>query len=109
MLKLLQGFAIDDEAFAKDAYLETGPGENFLTTSHTLRNYTKANFEPQIPDAGPYETWKENGALTSDQRAAERWKLLLCEYQPPEMNMKIRMELEDFVTRRKAEMSDEWY
>jgi trimethylamine--corrinoid protein Co-methyltransferase len=109
MLKLLQGFAIDDEAFAKDAYLETGPGENFLTTSHTLRNYTKANFEPQIPDAGPYETWKENGALTSDQRAAERWKLLLCEYQPPEMNMKIRMELEDFVKRRKAEMSDEWY
>ena len=109
MLKLLQGFEIDDEAFAKDAYLETGPGENFLTTQHTLRHYTKANFEPQIPDPGSYETWKENGALTSDQRATARWKRLLREYQSPEINPDIKMKLEAFVSSRKTEMSDEWY
>ena len=33
MLKLLQGFQTDDEAFGKDAYFETGPGENFLSTT----------------------------------------------------------------------------
>ncbi|WP_319547150.1 trimethylamine methyltransferase family protein [Ruegeria conchae] len=109
MLKLLQGFDVDDEAFGRDAYLETGPGENFLSTSHTLRHYKSANFEPQIPDAGPFETWTENGAFTSDQRATARWRQMLDDYQQPEMNPGTKAALEDFVSERKASMPDEWY
>lgn len=109
MLKLLQGFDVDDEAFGRDAYLETGPGENFLSTSHTLRHYKSANFEPQIPDAGPFETWTENGALTSDQRATARWRQMLDDYQQPEMNPGTKAALEGFVSERKASMPDEWY
>nr|WP_322864897.1 trimethylamine methyltransferase family protein [Aquicoccus sp. G2-2]MEA1112079.1 trimethylamine methyltransferase family protein [Aquicoccus sp. G2-2] len=84
-LKLLQGFDTEDEAFGRDAYLETGPGENFLSISHTLRHYASANFEPQIPDAGPFETWAESGSLTADQRATARWQQMLLDYQQPEM------------------------
>ena len=51
MLKMLQGFGTDEESFGRDAYLETGPGENFLSTGHTLRHYARANFEPAIPEA----------------------------------------------------------
>ncbi|WP_367646741.1 trimethylamine methyltransferase family protein [Ruegeria arenilitoris] len=109
ILKMLRGFETDDEAFGRDAYLETGPGKNFLSTGHTLRHYTSANFEPQISDAGPYESWIENGALTSDQRASVQWRRMLNDYQPPEMNPGIRAALEDFVSERKAAMPDEWY
>ncbi len=109
MLKLLQGFDTDDEAFGRDAYFETGPGENFLSTSHTLRHYTLANYEPQIADAGPYETWVENGALTADQRASARWRQMLEDYQHPEMKPGIRAALEAFVSERKAAMPDEWH
>ena len=109
MLKLLQGFDTDDEAFGRDAYFETGPGENFLSTSHTLLRYTTANFEPQISDAGPFETWSENGALTADQRATARWHQMLNDYQQPEMELGIQAALEDFVSTRKAQMPDEWY
>lgn len=109
MLKLLQGFNTDDEAFGRDAYYETGPGENFLSTSHTLRHYTTANFEPKISDAGPFETWSENGALTADQRATARWHQMLKDYQKPEMKPGIQSALEDFVSERKAQMPDEWY
>ena len=109
MLKLLQGFDTDDEAFGRDAYHETGPGENFLSTSHTLRHYTTANFEPQITDAGPFETWVENGSLTADQRATARWHQMLNDYQQPEMEPGIQAALEDFVSERKARMPDEWY
>ncbi|MCG7522481.1 trimethylamine methyltransferase family protein [Ruegeria sp. Ofav3-42] len=109
MLKLLQGFDTDDEAFGRDAYLETGPGENFLSTSHTLRHYTSANFEPQVSDAGPYETWVENGALTADQRASARWRQMLEEYRQPDLNTGILSALEDFVSERKAAMPDEWH
>ena len=109
MLKLLQGFDTDDEAFGRDAYYETSPGENFLSTSHTLRHYRAANFEPQISDAGPFETWVENGALTADQRATARWHQMLNDYQQPEMKPGIQAALEDFVSERKAQMPDEWY
>ncbi|UWQ60543.1 trimethylamine methyltransferase family protein [Leisingera caerulea] len=109
MLKMLQGFGTDDEAFGRDAYAEAGPGENFLSTSHTLRHYTTANFEPQVPEGGPFETWNENGRQTADQRAAARWRQMLTEYQPPEMPAAIRTALNDFVAERKAAMPDEWY
>lgn len=109
MLKMLQGFGTDDEAFGRDAYAEAGPGENFLSTSHTLRHYTTANFEPQVPEGGPFETWNENGSQTADQRAAARWRQMLTEYQPPEMNGSTRTALNDFVAERKAAMPDEWY
>lgn len=109
MLKMLNGFRTDDEAFGRDAYLETGPGENFLSTSHTLRHYASANFAPAIPEAGPYEMWVENGALTADQRAAIRWRQMLSEYQQPEMPNDIGAALSEFVAERKASMPDEWY
>ncbi|WP_371225324.1 trimethylamine methyltransferase family protein [Roseovarius sp. 2305UL8-3] len=109
MLTLLQGFDTDDEAFGRDAYLETGPGENFLSTSHTLRHYQSANFEPQIADGSPYETWIDNGALSADQRASARWRQMLADYQQPEMETGVRAALEDFVSERKAALPDEWY
>ncbi|MFD1157043.1 trimethylamine methyltransferase family protein [Roseovarius aestuarii] len=109
MLKMLNGFRTDDEAFGRDAYLETGPGENFLSTSHTLRHYASANFAPATPEAGPYEMWVENGALTADQRAAIRWRQMLSEYQQPEMPNDIGTALSEFVAERKASMPDEWY
>ncbi len=109
MLKLLQGFETDDEAFGRDAYLETEPGKNFLSTSHTLRHYTSANFEPQISDAGPYAAWVESGFQTSEQRASVCWQQMLADYQQPEMNTRTQTALEAFVSERKAAMPDEWY
>ena len=109
MLKMLQGFDTDDEAFGREAYLEAGPGENFLSTSHTLRHYASANFAPTIPEAGPYEMWAENGSLTADQRAAARWRQMLADYKAPPMEHGLRAALSEFVNERKASMPDEWY
>lgn len=109
MLKMLQGVTVDDEAFGRDAYLETGPGENFLSTAHTLRHYATANFQPDIPEAGPFETWLEKGSLRADQRATALWKKMLAEHQPPPMDDVIRSRLQDFVAERKSAMKDEWY
>lgn len=109
MLKMLQGIAVDEEAFGRDAYLETGPGENFLSTAHTLRHFATANFQPGIPEAGPFETWSEKGSLRADQRATARWRSILAEYQAPPMDESVQSALEDFVADRKAAMKDEWY
>jgi trimethylamine---corrinoid protein Co-methyltransferase len=109
MLTMLQGFDTDSEAFGRDAYHETGPGQNFLSTQHTLRHFATANFQPDIREAGPFETWAENGSPTADQRATARWKQMLADYQPPPMDNALHAALAEFVAARKASMPDAWY
>lgn len=109
MMTMLQGFGTDEEAFGRDAYYETGPGKNFLSTGHTLRHFATANFQLDIPEAGPFETWIENGSPTSDQRATARWKQILTDYEAPPMDENIHTALTEFVAGRKASMPDEWY
>ena len=109
MLTMLQGFGVDEETFGRDAYHETGPGENFLSTQHTMRHFASANFQSDIPEAGPFETWSENGSPTTDQRAASRWKQMLADYKKPAMDENIQAALNEFVATRKASMPDEWY
>jgi trimethylamine--corrinoid protein Co-methyltransferase len=109
MMTMLQGFRTDDEAFGRDAYHETGPGKNFLSTQHTLRHFATANFQPDIPEAGPFEAWNENGSPTADQRATARWKQMLADYKAPPLDENIHAALLDFVATRKSSMPDEWY
>lgn len=109
MMTMLQGFEPTEEALGRDAYLETGPGENFLSTAHTLRHFATANFQPDIPEAGPFETWSENGSLRADQSALVRWKEMLASYQKPAMDDDISGALIEFVAERKTSMKDEWY
>jgi len=109
LLRLLQGFEVNADTLSCQSYLETGPGENFLSTSHTLANYANANYESILGDAGPYETWAENGKLTAEQRANQVWKNMLEIYEPPESCNKLNDELSYYILQRKAETKDEWY
>ncbi|MEM7320836.1 MAG: trimethylamine methyltransferase family protein, partial [Pseudomonadota bacterium] len=109
MMTLLQGFSTEPEDFARDSYHEAGPGDNFLSTAHTLRHFATANFQPDLPEPGPFETWFENGSLTADRRAAVRWKQRLKEYRRPDMAESVRVALNEFVADRKASMPDQWH
>ncbi|MGI9353258.1 MAG: trimethylamine methyltransferase family protein [Rhizobiaceae bacterium] len=109
LLRMIEGLEINPEAFGQDAYLETGPGQNFLSTQHTLRHYANANYQSQIPEAGPYETWLENGSLTSEQRANGVWKRLLAEFEAPLIDEAVDEGLRDYINRKKSSMPDEWY
>ena len=108
-LKMLQGMDVDAESFSQASYFEAGPGENFLSTSHTMANFANANYQSLLPDPGAYESWLENGALTAAERAAPVWKEWLNSYQAPELGSSIETSLKAFINGRKAEMKDEWY
>ena len=109
MLRLIRGIGTDPESMGRDAYLEAGPGQNFLSTGHTLRHFATANYPSELPEAGPYETWMEDGAPTLEQRANGRWKAMLAAYEAPPINPAVAEALDDFVARRKSGMADEWY
>lgn len=109
MLRFMQGMSVDDDALPKDSYQQAGPGENFLSTSHTMRHFANCNFQPDIPDAGAYEMWVEAGRLSLEQRANRRWKDMLNSYEMPEMDDAIDEALCDFIARKKQAVPDEWY
>ncbi|MET1413411.1 trimethylamine methyltransferase family protein [Roseibium sp. HPY-6] len=103
------GLDTSEEAFARDAYGEVGPGGHFLGSAHTMRNYQTAFYEPRLSDSENVESWEEGGSKDMRQRAFERWQAMLADYQEPPMDPAIREELEAFVARRKEELPDAWY
>jgi len=109
MLRLFNGMDISDESLTQDSYSEAGPGDNFLSTSHTLRHYATANYESVLPDTGPYETWKDNGCSTAEQRANTVYKGMLSQYVKPEIDTATDEALRAFVAEKKSLLPDEWY
>ena len=109
MLRLLQGMQVNAQTLSRESYLEAGPGENFLSTSHTMQHYATANYESLLPDAGPFEQWTEDGSLSAAKRANRIWKTMLDQYEPPDLDQSILDDLNKFVATRKAEQADEWY
>ena len=103
------GLETDDNAFARDAYEEVAPGGHFLGSSHTMRNYQTAFYEPKLSDSENVESWEENGGKDMRVRAYERWNTMLQHYQAPPMDEGIKDALDDFVARRKSELPDAWY
>jgi trimethylamine--corrinoid protein Co-methyltransferase len=102
-----KGVDLSENGQALDAILETGPGQHFLGSAHTLANFETAFYRSSIADNASFEQWEEEGGLSAAQRANAAWKRQLAEYEPPPIDDAIDEELRDFVARRKAEMPDE--
>lgn len=109
LLRMIQGLEINSETFARDAYLEAGPGRNFLSTGHTLRHFARANYQSELPEAGPYESWLENGRPTAEMRANDRWKSMLAKYEAPAIDPAIDEALRETIAAKKSAMPDEWH
>jgi trimethylamine--corrinoid protein Co-methyltransferase len=109
MLRFNQGLNLDNNSFAKDAYLEAGPGGNFIGAKHTMANFEQANYMSSLADTQSYESWSEAGSLTLEQRANQQWKTMLANYQTPTMEPATERALQDFMAKRKAAQPDQWY
>ena len=110
MCKMLGGITIDDNQLAYDAYLQAGPGENFLSVDHTLANFETVNYKSDLlADTQSFEQWSDSGALTTEQRANIKWKKALKEYQDPGLDSANDEALKEFIEKKKNASPDEWY
>ncbi len=109
MHRLMEGLALDDNAFAMDAFQEAGPGQHFLGTAHTMANYETAYFEAGLSDSNSFEQWRDEGEKDAQVRAHSSWKKMLADYEAPAIDPAIDEALQDFVARRKTAMNDAWY
>ncbi|QIE45531.1 trimethylamine methyltransferase family protein [Pseudohalocynthiibacter aestuariivivens] len=107
MQRFTQGIDFSEAAQAMDAFFEIGPGGHFLGAQHTHDNFETAFWMGNMSHDGTFEQWTAEGGLWQHQRATDRVKQLLDDYEPPEMDLAIREALDEFIIRRSREIEGE--
>jgi len=100
---------MSDDQFARDAYEETETGGHFLSSAHTMRHYQNAFYDARLSDSDNVESWEDKGQQDMRKRAYDQWNSMLDNYQPPDLDIAVKEELQDYVKRRKSELPDAWY
>jgi len=106
---LLRGLDLDENGFAMEAFAETGPGNHFFGANHTLRNFRTAFYESALSDNQSFENWSDRGSKDAMQRANEKWKRDLRQYEAPPLDPAIDEALIEFMARKKAGLPDMWH
>ena len=104
---LARGLALDDNAFALEAFHEVGPGKHFLGSRHTLANFETAFYDFELSDNDSFEQWSAEGAQDHLARASKRWQAMLKSYEAPPLDPAKDEALREFIARRKAALPDE--
>ena len=97
---------VDEASLAYGAHQEVGHGGHFLGAEHTLERFRDCFYRPLLSSTENYQRWIRNGGNDSAERATAIWQAALERYQQPPMDSALQAELEEFVTRRRAELGD---
>lgn len=97
---------IDEASLAYDAHVEVGAGGHFLGAMHTLERFRTCFRRPFLSSSDNYERWTRGGSNDTAARADVLWRKRLDDYEQPPLDDAIRAELEEYVTRRRAELGD---
>jgi trimethylamine---corrinoid protein Co-methyltransferase len=97
---------IDEASLAFGAHEEVGHGGHFLGAQHTMERFRECFYRPLLSSTSNYERWLRMGGKDAAARAGEICVRKLEEYEQPPLDDAVRAELEDYVTRRRAELGD---
>jgi trimethylamine--corrinoid protein Co-methyltransferase len=95
--RIKRGENISEERLAVDLISKVGPGGEYLTDEHTLRNFRSEFYQPVIEERSNFGTWQKRGALSIEKRANAKWKEILENYTEPELPGDIERDLRKFV------------
>jgi trimethylamine---corrinoid protein Co-methyltransferase len=97
---------IDEASLAFDAHQEVGQGGHFLGAAHTLERFRDCFYRPLLSSTENFERWTRNGGKDAAERAGEIWRKTLEAYEEPSLDEGVRVQLQEFVARRRAELGD---
>ena len=97
---------IDEASLAFGAHEEVGHGGHFLGAAHTMERFRECFYRPLLSSTANYERWLKLGGKDATARAGDIYRKQLGEYTPPPLDEAIRAELDDYVSRRRAELGD---
>jgi trimethylamine--corrinoid protein Co-methyltransferase len=105
MTSMLRPIEVSEATLGLNAYKEVGPGGHFFGAADTLSRYEDAFYAPIVTDWSNFENWRDRGSLTAAQRANGIWKKMLKEYEAPEINPDLLLDLKAYAARRESEIS----
>jgi len=103
--KFLEGMDLSEDGLAMESIRSVPPGGHHLGTEHTMRHFRTGFYRAELFDYNSDEQWKINGAKDAYQRANEKYKELLGDYEAPELDPGIEEALRDFMAKREAELT----
>ena len=102
--RMAEGVRWDDFDEALKAISDVGPGGHYLGHPHTLENFQKAFFMPELFDNNSIEQWQADGSVEINERALTRVRDLLNEYEEPKLDPGTDEALRDYIDRREREI-----
>lgn len=96
---LMKGMRVDRETCELEIFKEVGPGGDFVKSRHTLENYKRESFIPQIMDRGYLAIDKDPYAKTMHKRAKALYPKLMKNYQKPEIPEDVVKKLDEIIAR----------
>ncbi len=97
---------VDEESLAFGAHQEVGHGGHFLGAAHTLERFRDCFYRPLLSSTDNFERWERRGGHDAAARAGELWRQAIEGYEEPPLDPDTRGRLEEYVTRRRAELGD---
>lgn len=105
--RMAQGINWEDFDEALQAVRDVGPEGHYLGHPHTQANFQTAFFMPELFDNNSIEQWEADGSQEITQRALDRAKKLLADYEEPTLDPAIDEALQDYMARRQREIPAE--
>ena len=102
--RMAEGIRWDDFDEAMQAVRDVGPGGHYLGHPHTLENFQRAFFMPEMFDNNSYEQWMSEGSVDTNTRGLRRAKALLQDYEEPRLDAGRDEALRDYIARREREI-----
>ena len=102
--RMAEGVRWDDFEEALQAVRDIGPGGHYLGHPHTLENFQRAFFMPEMFDNNSIEQWQAEGAVQTNERALQRARDLLNEFEEPTLDAGVNEALLDYIARREREI-----
>jgi trimethylamine--corrinoid protein Co-methyltransferase len=99
--RFLRGFDISREKIGMDTIRQVGPGGNYMTEKHTLRNFREEIWVPKFVNRDNPETWVEKGSKRYGEVVTQKARAILATHQPEPLPEDVLQELDRIA--RKAE------
>jgi trimethylamine--corrinoid protein Co-methyltransferase len=82
LMRMADGFAVNEETLATDLINQIGPGGVFLNQPHTAKHFRQELWLPRLWTSTNYSGWLASGAKTELQQAEDIYHQVMAEYHP---------------------------
>jgi trimethylamine--corrinoid protein Co-methyltransferase len=103
--RIVRGFDLSTESLAVEVIQRTGPGGNYLTDEHTLRNFRESLWQPQLINRDNPDTWLAKGGQRHEERARQRALEILASADPAPLSAGVGERLTELLAEAEAELA----